>query len=196
MPPASRPTVLVDNRDSFTFNLLQSLQGLGAEVRFVRARDSSVEELLALDAARFLIGPGPGGPDEAAVCIELVRACSMGHLFLLGVCLGEQVIARAFGARVSRSKNPVHGRAVSVEHDGHGVFRGIPSPAPFARYNSLSIDESSLPDCLEVTARDQDGDVMGLRHVELPIEGVQFHPDSILSPAGDALIANFLAEGR
>ena len=183
--------VVVDNRDSFTFNLVQAVMSLGEEVRVMRAREHSANEILALGADRILIGPGPGSPQTATASLDLVRAPDAPPI--LGVCLGHQALGVAFGARVERAPHLIHGRTVPVEHDGRGVFTGVPSPARFTRYNSLTVCEAALPDELEVSARSTDGDVMGLRHRSRPIEGVQFHPESILSEHGLQLLENFVS---
>jgi len=158
----------------------------------VRRSDAiDVAAIRALGPERLLIGPGPGAPAKAGCSLEVVRALSP-ELPILGVCLGHQAIAAAFGGEIRRAPELVHGRAVAVSHDGHGVFRGLASPLRFTRYNSLTVAAETLPDCFEISATSADGDVMGLRHRELPLEGVQFHPESILSEEGPRLLANFL----
>lgn len=184
--------LLLDNRDSFTFNLVQAFQTLGAEVVVRRSHDCDVAELQRLAPERVVIGPGPGGPADAGCSLDVVHALA-GEVPLFGVCLGLQVIGAAFGGRVGAARELVHGRALPVAHDGRGVFRGLPSPLRFTRYNSLAVLEEGFPSALEVSARWHDGDVMGLRHRELAVEGVQFHPESILSERGEQLLANFLA---
>ena len=188
--------LVVDNRDSFTFNLVQALQGLGASVEVRRAEQLTVDDVDALAPERILLGPGPGRPrTERDVNVEILRR-HRNAVPILGVCLGHQALAFAFGAEIVQAPELVHGRAVEITHDGHGVFRDLPKPSRFGRYNSLSVRRESLPECLEVSAWSSDGDVMGLRHTSLPLEGVQFHPDSVLSPEGPALLANFLRSGR
>ncbi len=182
--------LVLDNRDSFTFNLVQALYSLGAEVEVRRAGATSVREVLRLAPERVLIGPGPGRPEAAAVSLDLIGSLPA-DVPILGVCLGHQAIGVAFGARVERSRELVHGKAVVVQHDGRGVFRGLPSPLRQARYNSLAVLEDGFPDSLVVTARSPDGEILGLRHRERPIEGVQFHPESVLSERGLELLANF-----
>lgn len=184
--------LVLDNRCSFTFNLVQALLERGARVEIRRATEIDVDEILGLRPERILVGSGPGRPERAGCSVEVIRRIAP-RVPTLGVCLGHQAIGFAFGARISRAPELVHGRTVAIDHDGEGVFRGIESPVRFTRYNSLTVLEEQLPDCLEVTARAEDGDVMGLRHREWPLEGVQFHPESILSEGGSALLANFLA---
>jgi len=183
--------VLLDHRDSFTYNLSQALEALGAEVRVLDARRATARDVLALAPERIVLGPGPGRPEEAHLALELLRDLAP-TLPVLGVCLGHQALALAFGGRVARAPAPTHGRAVRVAHDGRGLFRDLPSPLAFTRYNSLTVEPAHLPACLEVSARAADGDLMGLRHRERPLEGVQFHPESILSERGSELLANFL----
>lgn len=182
----------LDNRDSFTFNLVQLLRELGARVHVERARDATLARLRALAPERVLIGPGPGGPDEAGPSVGLVRALG-GELPLFGVCLGHQAIGRAFGARIVRAQKLRHGSVALVRHDQRGLFRGLPSPLSACVYHSLVVEEQSLPPELEVSARDEHGDVMGLRHRELSIEGVQFHPEALRSEHGRAWAENLLA---
>jgi anthranilate synthase/aminodeoxychorismate synthase-like glutamine amidotransferase len=187
----SRVILVIDNRDSFTFNLVQALLGLGAEVVVRRSDRLSLRAVRELRPERILVGPGPGGPAAAGPSLEVVRRLSA-DIPTLGVCLGHQVIGAAFGGRIGPARALLHGESVAVEHDGRGVFAGLPSPLRQARYNSLAVLDEGLPDCLEVSARASDGDVMGLRHKERPLEGVQFHPDSVLSERGSELLANFL----
>jgi anthranilate synthase/aminodeoxychorismate synthase-like glutamine amidotransferase len=183
--------LLVDNRDSFTFNLAQVFEALGARVEVREARSATLASLERLRPQRLVIGPGPGRPEAATLSLAALRRFAP-ELPTLGVCLGFQVIALAFGAAVVRARKPVHGRAVRVEHDGRGLFAGLPSPLPFTRYNSLAVRARGLPRCLEASARSEDGELMGLRHREWPLEGVLFHPESVLSERGRALCANFL----
>jgi anthranilate synthase component 2 len=183
--------LLVDNRDSFTFNLAQLFAELGEPVQVERARDLTLERVRALAPGRVLLGPGPGGPDEAGPSVALVRGLA-GELPLFGVCLGHQAIGRAFGARIVRARALRHGSVALVHHDGQGLFRGAPDPLRACVYHSLAVDERSLPAELEVSARDEHGDVMGLRHRELPLEGVQFHPEALRSEHGRTWARNLL----
>jgi anthranilate synthase/aminodeoxychorismate synthase-like glutamine amidotransferase len=183
--------LLIDNSDSFTFNLDQYLGELGAETRGVRNDALSVEEALALQPERIVISPGPGTPETAGISIELVRAAA-GKVPLLGVCLGHQALGRAFGGDVVRAPVLMHGKTSEVEHDGRRLYEGLPRPFVATRYHSLIVARDTLPDCLEVSAWTADGTIMGLRHREHPIEGVQFHPESILTAAGRDLLRNFL----
>ena len=183
--------LLLDNRDSFTFNLVQALLALGESVEVRRARETSVAEIERLAPDKLLIGPGPGHPQDALVSLAAIRALSP-RIPTLGVCLGHQAIGACFGARIERSRHPLHGYTVAVEHAGTGLFHGLPSPLSFTRYNSLTVAEEGLPDCLEVVARSADGEVMALAHESWPLVGVQFHPESILSERGAELLTNFL----
>jgi anthranilate synthase component II len=183
--------LVVDNFDSFTMNLVQPLRAWGHEV-FVRRSDVGLAHLLDLDPERILLSPGPNRPQQAGVCIELVRAAAERALPLLGVCLGHQCLAVAFGGRVVEAARPLHGRATDVRHDGRGVFRGLPDPFAGARYHSLAVDPD-LPPELEASAWSDDGVLMGLRHRDLPLVGLQFHPESYLTPRGDDILRNFLS---
>ncbi|MEA3030394.1 MAG: anthranilate synthase component [Sphingomonadales bacterium] len=188
--------LVVDNYDSFTWNLVHYLREIGAEVEVARNDALSASEALARGPEAVLISPGPGTPDEAGISLDLVAACAEAHLPLLGVCLGHQAIGRHFGGRVSRAPTIMHGKVSAIEHDGSGVFAGLPSPFAATRYHSLCLPAESLPDCLIVNARAGDGTVQGLRHRDLPIHGVQFHPESIASEHGHVLLANFLELAR
>jgi len=183
--------VVIDNYDSFTWNLVQYMEELGASCD-VRPNDTvTPEEVARLAPSGILLSPGPGRPDDAGVTMPIVAALA-GVVPLLGVCLGHQAIGQHFGARVARAALPVHGRASLVEHDGAGVYLGLPSPFVAARYHSLALDETTLPPCLAPTARADDGTLMGVRHRDLPVEGIQFHPESILTEQGRPLLANWL----
>ena len=183
--------LLVDNYDSFAWNLVQALRALGAEV-LVRRNDAvSCDAAMALAAGAVVISPGPCTPREAGISVDLVRACAARRVPLLGVCLGHQAIGAAFGGEIVRGARPVHGKTSEISHDGRGVFEGIASPLTAMRYHSLVVAEP-LPRELVATARTAAGELMGLRHRELPIEGVQFHPESFMTAEGPALLANFL----
>ncbi len=184
--------LLIDNYDSFTYNLVHFLGELGATVEVKRNDAVAVDDVLALAPQGLVLSPGPCDPDKAGICLELVAAAT-GKLPILGVCLGHQAVGQAFGGRVVRAEAPMHGKLSQVEHDGAGVFEGLPSPFEATRYHSLVVERDSLPDCLEVAAETEDGVIMGVRHRELPIHGVQFHPESIASEHGHALLRNFLA---
>jgi anthranilate synthase/aminodeoxychorismate synthase-like glutamine amidotransferase len=184
--------LLLDNYDSFTYNLYQYLGELGAEPHVVRNDAISVEAALALQPGAIVISPGPGTPDQAGISLELVRRAA-GRVPLLGVCLGHQSLGQAFGGRVVRAAKPMHGKTSEIRHDGRTIFSSLPDPITATRYHSLVVAREALPACLEVSAWTDDGVIMGLRHRELPLEGVQFHPESIMTAAGKALLRNFLA---
>ena len=185
--------LMIDNYDSFTYNLVQYLGELGAEIDVVRNDDETVDVLLSRAGDGLVISPGPGEPSEAGVSVEAIPRFAQAGLPVLGVCLGHQSIGQAFGGRIVRARSIMHGKVSKIEHDGRGLFRGLPQPFEATRYHSLVIEESSLPACLEISARTADGEIMGVRHRELPIEGVQFHPESIMTSHGKALLGNFLA---
>ena len=188
------PRILViDNYDSFTWNLVHYLRELGAQVRVERNDALSAAEALGCRADGILISPGPGAPDQAGVSLELVAACAAARRPLLGVCLGHQAIGQYFGGRIERAGQPMHGKTCAVAHDASGVFAGLPSPFTATRYHSLTLAPDSIPDCLAVNATADDATVQGLRHRTLPIHGVQFHPESVASEHGHALLGNFLA---
>jgi anthranilate synthase component 2 len=182
---------MIDNYDSFTFNLVQYFGELGEEVRTYRNDEITLEQIEKLDPSRICISPGPCTPHEAGVSVPVLKHFA-GKLPILGVCLGHQSIGAAFGGKVIRAKEVMHGKTSPVQHTGIGVFKDLPSPYTIIRYHSLAIERESLPDCLEVTAWTDDGEIMGVRHKEYAIEGVQFHPESILSEHGHALLKNFL----
>ena len=184
--------LVVDNYDSFTWNIVHYLRELGAAVEVVRNDEVTAAEARAVGADAILVSPGPGTPDEAGISLDLVAACAEARRPLLGVCLGHQAIGQHFGGRIERTARPMHGKACAVEHDGSGVFAGLPSPFTAARYHSLAVAAEGLPDCLAVNATAGDATVQGLRHRSLPIHGVQFHPESIASEWGHALLGNFL----
>lgn len=186
--------LVVDNYDSFTWNLVHYLREIGAEVRVERNDALSAAEAMAIGAA-VLISPGPGTPDEAGISLELVAACAAERRPLLGVCLGHQTIGQAFGGRVVRTP-PVHGKTCAVIHDGTGLFAGLPSPFQVTRYHSLAVEAASVPECLAVNAVAEDGTVQGLNHRTLPLHGLQFHPESVASEHGHALLRNFVDQAK
>lgn len=185
--------LLLDNYDSFTFNLYQALTQLGADVEVVRNDQTTVDEIEARlgEIDGIVISPGPCTPGEAGISEDLVRRLA-GKTPILGVCLGHQAIAEAFGAVIEHAPELMHGKVSSILHDGQGVYAGLPDPFTATRYHSLTVRPGTLPDFLQVTAETEDGVIMGIRHKTLPVEGVQFHPESILTPVGNALLANFL----
>lgn len=186
--------LLIDNYDSFTYNLVHYFGELGADVVVKRNDALSVPELLALQPEAIILSPGPCDPAAAGVCLPLTKAAAQADVPLLGVCLGHQTIGQAFGGKVVRCHEIVHGKMGAMIHNNGGMFRGLPSPFLATRYHSLVVERESLPDCLEVTAWLEDGTIMGLRHKEHLIEGVQFHPESIASEHGHQLLRNFLEE--
>jgi len=184
--------LLIDNYDSFTFNLVQALEVLDVEVAVVRNNAKSVEECLQLKPSSILVGPGPGNPQHAGISKSIIKSCE-GKTPVLGVCLGHQCIAEVYGGKTVRAQSgPMHGKTSCIRHDNEGVFAGLPSNFTATRYHSLAVDPKSLPKSLSVTARSEDGEIMGLRHKNYAIEGVQFHPESILTKAGMQLLENFL----
>jgi len=190
----SLSVLLVDNYDSFTYNLYQYLGELGAEIRVVRNDELSAEAAIALAPSRIVISPGPGTPDQAGITLDLIRRAA-GRIPVLGVCLGHQALGQAFGGDVRRAPKLMHGKTSEIHHDGRGVFAGLPDPFTATRYHSLVVERGSVPESLEVSAWTDDGIVMGLRHREHALEGVQFHPESILTTVGKDLLRNFLGQG-
>lgn len=184
--------LMIDNYDSFTYNLVQYFGELGEDVRVARNDQITLDDIAQLKPDRICISPGPCTPAEAGVSIATIQRFGE-HIPILGVCLGHQAIGAAFGVNVIRAKTVMHGKTSAVRHTGAGVFRGLPSPYTATRYHSLVLERSSLPDCLDITAESDDGEIMGVQHKTLPIHGVQFHPESILSEHGHALLKNFLA---
>jgi len=185
--------VMIDNYDSFTYNLVQYLGELGEEVETFRNDEITLDEISALKPNRIMISPGPCTPDQAGISLAVIKYFA-GKLPLMGVCLGHQSIGQTFGGKVVHAKKIMHGKTSSIEHINKGVFTGIPSPYTVTRYHSLVVERDTLPDCLEVTAWTEDGEIMGLRHKTLAVEGVQFHPESILTEHGHALLKNFLTK--
>ncbi len=191
----SAPSILlVDNYDSFTYNLYQYLGELGAEIRVVRNDELSAEAAIALSPERIVISPGPGTPDQAGITLDLIRRAA-GRIPVLGVCLGHQALGQAFGGEVRRAPKLMHGKTSQIHHDGRSVFARLPDPFTATRYHSLVVERDSVPESLEISAWTDDGIVMGLRHREYPLEGVQFHPESILTTVGKDLLRNFLEQG-
>ncbi len=183
--------VMIDNYDSFTYNLVQYLRMMGGEVRVVRNDMATVEEILSWNPRGIVISPGPGKPEDAGISVDLIRAAAP-KVPILGVCLGHQAIAVAFGGRVGPAGSLMHGKTSMVTADGEGIYRGINKPFQAMRYHSLAVDRARLPDCLHVSAESDDGEVMGIRHRHYPCEGIQFHPESIMTRVGKRLLRNFL----
>jgi len=184
--------LVIDNYDSFTYNLVQYLGELGAEVEVRRNDQVTLDEIDQISPERIVISPGPKTPTEAGICLDLIKKFTA-RTPILGVCLGHQAIGQAFGGKVVRAPEIMHGKTSMVSHDGKTVFAGLPNPFPATRYHSLIVERASLPACLEITATSPDGLIMGLRHTAAKVEGVQFHPESILTDAGKQLLANFLS---
>ena len=183
--------LVIDNYDSFTYNLVQYLGELGADIQVVRNDQTTVEAIEKQAPERIVISPGPKTPSEAGICLDVITAFS-GRIPILGVCLGHQAIGQAFGGQVIRAPQLMHGKTSEIQHDGKTLFEGLPNPFPATRYHSLIVERETLPACLEVSAYTSDGLIMGLRHREMKVEGVQFHPESILTKAGKQLLGNFL----
>ncbi|WP_310496533.1 aminodeoxychorismate/anthranilate synthase component II [Sandarakinorhabdus sp.] len=184
--------LVIDNYDSFTFNLVHYLAELGAQTHVVRNDMLTAAEAMASGPQAILLSPGPCSPNEAGVCLDLIAAAAEARMPLFGVCLGHQALGQAFGGTVVRAPQVMHGKTNAMAHDASGVFAGLPSPFEATRYHSLTVREDDLPDCLAINARSPDGLIMGLRHKELPLHGVQFHPESIATQHGHDLLANFL----
>ena len=186
--------LMIDNYDSFTYNLVQYLGEMGEDLEVARNDEKSVDELLEMKPSRVVVSPGPCDPDEAGVSVEAIRAFA-GKVPLLGVCLGHQSIGQAFGGRIKRAGKLMHGKTSMIRHNGEDIFEGMPQPFQATRYHSLTIERETLPDCLEITAEaEDDGEIMGVRSLEMLIWGVQFHPESILTPQGKDLLRNFLKQ--
>jgi anthranilate synthase component 2 len=188
--------LMIDNYDSFTYNLVQYLGELGADVEVVRNDAETVDALIARRPDGVVVSPGPGTPEDAGISIEVVKRFAEQGIPVLGVCLGHQSIGVAYGGRVGRARSIMHGKTSAMHHSGVGVFAGLPEGFVATRYHSLVIEPDACPDCLEITARTEDGEIMGVRHRTLPVEGVQFHPESILTEVGKQLLGNFLARCR
>ena len=186
---------VLDNYDSFTYNLVHLMGSLGAEMVVERNRETSVAAIMAMRPDGILLSPGPSRPENAGCMLDLIHAAA-GRIPMLGVCLGHQAIGHAFGAKVVSAKRIMHGKLSTIHHDGKGVFQNVPQDFKAVRYHSLALEEATLPDCLEITARSEDGEIMGVRHKELLIEGIQYHPESIMTEAGRQQLMNFLNRCR
>ncbi len=185
--------LLIDNYDSFSYNLFQQAAAIEPDMRVVRNDALTVSEIEGLNPSHIILSPGPGYPKDAGICEEVVSRLG-GSIPILGVCLGHQAIGEAFGGRIVHAQRLMHGKVSPVQHHDVGVFRGLPNPLTCTRYHSLAIERATLPECLEITAWTEDGEIMGVRHKTLAVEGVQFHPESILTERGHDLLANFLKE--
>jgi anthranilate synthase/aminodeoxychorismate synthase-like glutamine amidotransferase len=186
--------LLIDNYDSFTYNLVQAFAAMGADVMVYRNDAISVEESAELEPTHLVISPGPGRPEDAGVSLDMIGSWA-GKVPIFGVCLGHQSIVQQFGGEIVRAERLMHGKTSMVKHDGETIYTGLPNPFEVGRYHSLCAEEESLPDELIVTAQTERGEIMGVRHKTLPIEGVQFHPESVLTPDGNMLMANFMRQG-
>ena len=186
---------VLDNYDSFTYNLVHLMGSLGAEMVVERNRETSVAAIMAMRPDGILLSPGPSRPENAGCMLDLIHAAA-GRIPMLGVCLGHQAIGHAFGAKVVSAKRIMHGKLSTIHHDSKGVFQNVPQDFKAVRYHSLALEEATLPDCLEITARSEDGEIMGVRHKELPVEGIQYHPESIMTEAGRQQLMNFLNRCR
>ena len=186
---------VLDNYDSFTYNLVHLMGSLGAEMVVERNRETSVAAIMAMRPDGILLSPGPSRPENAGCMLDLIHAAA-GRIPMLGVCLGHQAIGHAFGAKVVSAKRIMHGKLSTIHNDGKGVFQNVPQDFKAVRYHSLALEEATLPDCLEITARSEDDEIMGVRHKELPIEGIQYHPESIMTEAGRQQLMNFLNRCR
>ncbi len=183
--------LVIDNYDSFTYNLVHYAEEMGAETHVIRNDDMSADEALSLGAKAILLSPGPCTPNEAGICLDLIKQAPE-DLPILGICLGQQSIGQAFGGKVIRAKNIMHGKVSDITHDGSGIFEGLPETFRATRYHSLAVERKSLPNTMSVNAWTEDGEIMGIRHATRPVHGLQFHPESIASEHGHALIASFL----
>ena len=182
--------LLIDNYDSFSYNLYQLIGEINPDIKVIRNDEMTVDEIKALKPDRIILSPGPGRPEDAGIIVE--AAANIHDIPMLGVCLGHQAIGHAFGAKVVSAGRIMHGKLSTIHHDGQGVFQNVPQDFKAVRYHSLALEEATLPDCLEITARSEDGEIMGVRHKELPIEGIQYHPESIMTEAGRQQLMNFL----
>lgn len=187
--------LLIDNYDSFTYNLVHYFETLGADMKIVRNDAATAEELFAMSPKAVVISPGPSSPKNVGVCVDFIKKYA-GKVPIFGVCLGMQSIGYAFGADIVLARRTMHGKTSMVTHDSTGVFRGMPNPIEVVRYHSLAVAENTLPKCLRVTARAEDGEVMGIRHTDFLVEGVQFHPESIMTFGGKRMLENFLLEAK
>ena len=187
--------LLIDNYESFTYNLVHYFETLGADMKIVRNDAATAEELFAMSPKAVVISPGPSSPKNAGVCVDFIKKYA-GKVPIFGVCLGMQSIGYAFGADIVLARRTMHGKTSMVTHDSTGVFRGMPNPIEVVRYHSLAVAENTLPKCLRVTARAEDGEVMGIRHTDFLVEGVQFHPESIMTFGGKRMLENFLLEAK
>jgi para-aminobenzoate synthetase component II len=187
--------LVIDNYDSFTFNLVQYIREIGEEVVVKRNDQLTIEEIEVMKPDQILLSPGPGNPDSAGICLEVVKRLHV-EFPILGVCLGQQIIAQAFGGRIIKAQQPMHGKTSVILHDERGVFGNLASPLQVARYHSLVVDELSLPPCLEITAKSEDGEIMAIRHKQYKIEGVQFHPEAILTEHGLEMLRNFIKNSK
>ena len=186
---------VLDNYDSFTYNLVHLMGSLGAEMVVERNRETSVAAIMAMQPDGILLSPGPSRPENAGCMLDLIHVAA-GRIPMLGVCLGHQAIGHAFGAKVVSAGRIMHGKLSTIHHDGQGIFQNVPQDFKAVRYHSLALEEATLPDCLEITARSEDGEIMGVRHKELPVEGIQYHPESIMTEAGRQQLMNFLNRCR
>jgi len=184
--------ILIDNYDSFTYNLVQYLGDLGVDVKVYRNDEITAQQVIDENPDGILISPGPSDPDHAGICLELIKSASANNIPLFGVCLGHQSIAQSFGGKVIRAPEPMHGKLSIINHNGKGMFKGLPSPYQITRYHSLIAEKETLPNCFDITAETEDGIIMAISHKEKPIHGVQFHPESIATEHGHALLKNFV----
>jgi len=187
--------LVIDNYDSFTYNIVQYIGEENSDIVVVRNDEIAPEKVLSMNPSRIVISPGPGRPEDSGICPDVIRRCG-GDIPILGICLGHQAIAYVFGGTVTGADRLLHGKTSDITHDGRTIFSGLENPLRGTRYHSLVVERDSLPDCLEITAEADDGAVMGIRHREFPVEGVQFHPESILTSGGKALLRSFLRSDR